>query len=186
MKTIKKIKRSSILNKKTILISSLLIFCIFFLSFTVLTGCGPRDRKITGEELSETLKEIDEDVRVSREKVEEFEQLEREDFNIISTSEILDLISFDYQYSTQEETSGDSDVITADFIDGRKVMIVRFKIPGKIESFYLQFQSNLYNQGYNFEDRLKYSDLCNSFINEEQGIKAYLLKKENYFIVLIK
>ena len=74
----------------------------------------------------------------------------------------------------------------ADFVDGRKVMIVRFFEPGKIEPFYLQFQSNLYDQGYYFGDRLQYDDLCNYFISEDESTRTYLLKKDNYFILLIK
>ncbi len=36
------------------------------------------------------------------------------------------------------------------------------------------------------EDRLKYEDLCNFFISEDSSTKVYLLKKANYFIVLVK
>ena len=182
----KRIKSRNSLKQKTFCIFLLIIVCIIIFSFILLPACKSENEKITGEQLSGILKGIDEDVSVSREKVDELEQLEKKNFKNITANEILESISSDFQYSSQEQTTEEFDLTTADFIDGRKVMITRFKIPGKIESFYLQFQSTLYNQGYNFEDRLKYSDLCNSFINEEKAIKAYLLKRENYFIVLIK
>ncbi len=171
---------------KKILVPVLCIVLISLLSGLLFCGCSSEEKEITGEKLGEAIKEIDEEVKISRERVDELEKLEKEDFEIISPYDILELASLDYQYTSQEQTSENSFTIAADFIDGRRIMIIRFLNPGKIESFYLQFQSNLYSQGYTFDQRLRYSDLCNSFISQDESTKAYLLKKQNYFIALIK
>jgi hypothetical protein len=172
------------INKILLLILSVLL--IISLLILLLCSCKFGAREVTGENLGRTLKEIDEDVRVSREKVEEFEKLEKEDFEIISAYNILELSSLGYQYTMQEQTTEDSFTISADFIDGRKIMIIKFLSPGKVEFFYQNLQSNLYNQGYSFDNRLKYSELCNSFLSQDESTKAYLLKKQNYLIALIK
>jgi hypothetical protein len=169
-----------------ILFLILTIPALLSLSILLFFSCRFGEREITGENLGKAIKEIDEDVRVSRERVEELEKLEKEDFEIISSHDILELASLDYQYTMMEQTSEDSSILAADFIDGRKIMIIRFLSPGKVESFYQHLQSNLYNQGYSFDQRLKYSELCNSFLSQDESTKAYLLKKQNYLIVLIK
>jgi len=174
-------------NKRRIIsILTLLVIFTFVSSCTLLPKCSSEEREITGEKLSKVIKKIYDEVKVSRERLDEFEKLESEDFGTISPYDILELVAFDYQYTTEENTSDDSTILIADFIDGRRIMIIRFFNPGKVESFYLQFQSNLYKQGYIFNERLRYSDLCNSFVSEDESLKAYLLKRHNYFIVLIK
>lgn len=183
MKNYSKLKENKI---KRFLFLILFITLILSLSGLLLCSCSSEEKKVTGEQLGEAIKKIDEGVRVSRERVDEFEKLEKENFEAISPFDILELASLDYEYTTEEQTSEDFSMFTADFIDGRRIMIIRFLNPGKVESFYLQFQSNLCNQEYNFDQRLKYSDLCNSFLSKDESTKAYLLKKQNYIIALIK
>jgi len=178
-----RLKENRIVKTLFLTLSMLLITSLFILP---LCNCKSGEREITGENLSRAIKEIDEGVRVSREKVEEFEKLEKEDFELISPHDILELASLGYQYTMQEQTSEDSSTITADFIDGRKIMIIKFLNPGKVEFFYQHLQSNLYNQGYSFDKRLKYTELCNSFLSQDESLKAYLLKKQNHLIVLTK
>jgi hypothetical protein len=169
-----------------ILLLVLSILIIIYLFIPILCSCKFARKEVTGESLGRAIKEIDEEVRVSREKVEEFEKLEKEDFELISLQDILEIAALGYQYTMQEQTSEDSSTITADLIDGRKIMIIKFLNPGKVEFFYQHLQSSLYNQGYNFENRLKYSELCNSFLSEDETLKAYLLKKQNHLMLLIK
>ncbi len=171
---------------KKILMPILCILLISLLFGLLFSSCSSEEKKITGEKLGEAINKIDEGVEISREKVDEFEKLEKEDFETISPYDILELVSLNYQYNYQEQPSENSSILIADFIDGRRIMIIRFFDPGKIESFYLKFQSNLYNQGYTFDQRLKYSDLCNSFTSQDEATKTYLLKKQNYLIALIK
>ena len=174
-------------NKRKIIVGlTLLIVFFFVVSCTFLPQCAKGDGEITGEKLGNIIKEIDDGVKVSRERVGEFEKLEKEDFETITPDEILELISFNYEYTTQEDIIQDANIVSADFVDGRSVMVIRFSVPGKIEPFFLQFQSNLYKQGYNFNERLRYSDVCNSFVDEEGSKTYYLLKRFNYLIALIK
>ncbi len=160
-----------------------LILCLISLLFC---GCKSEGKEITGEQLGNAIKKIDEGVSVSRERVEEFDKLENENFEAISLTDILKLASLDFEYNADEQTYEDYSMLTADFIDGRRIMIIRFSNPGKVESFYLQLQSNLCDQEYNFDQRLKYSDICNSFTSTNESKKAYLLKKQNHIIALIK
>ncbi|MBM3705236.1 MAG: hypothetical protein FJW66_01795 [Actinobacteria bacterium] len=149
-------------------------------------SCKAEDREITGEKLSGAMEKIDSDVEVLGERVEEFDKLETINFENITAGEILDLVSLNYQYTTTEEQSADANILKAEFVDGRKIMITRFNSLDGVESFFLQLQSNLYNQGYIFKGRLKYSDICNIFENSEQLNKVYLLKKYNFLILLVK
>ena len=178
-----RLKENSIIKILFFILSILLIISLFIL---LPCSCKFGKREVTGESLGKAIKEIDEGVRVSREKVEEFEKLEKEDFELISSYDILELSSLGYQYTMQEQTTEDSFTITADFIDGRKIMIIKFLKPGEVEFFYQNLQSNLYNQGYNFDNRLRYSELCNSFLSQDESTKAYLLKKQNHLILLTK
>ena len=178
-----RLKKNRIMKILYLNISIVLIAYLFVL---LPCSCKSDKREVTGESLGRAIIEIDEGVRVSREKVEEFEKLEKEDFELISLYDILELSSLGYQYTMQEQTTKDSLAVTADFIDGRKIMIIKFLSPGKVEFFYQNLQSNLYNQGYNFDKRLKYSELCNSFLSQDGSTKAYLLKKQNYLIALTK
>lgn len=179
--------KSRSLKNHLITAITLAALLVFILSCTMLPMCDRNgERIISGEKLSQSVKSIDDEVKVSRKRVDEFESLNNSDFETITPFEILKLVAFDYQYSYNEGGDSNSSIISADFVDGRKVMIVRFFQPGKIESFYLQFQSNLYEQGYYFGDRLKYDDLCNYFVSEDESTEAYLLKKDNYFIMLMK
>ncbi len=164
---------------------SLILIFLLFIAFAAIS-CKAGQEKISGEVLSKELKQLDDEVKVSREKVEEFEKLEDVNFLNISPQQILDLMSLDFKYSATENETQDSYKMLADFIDGRKILIAEFKEPGKVDSFYLQFQSNLYRQGFIYNQRLRYQDICNEFINEEESLKAYLLKRENYFITLFK
>ncbi len=178
-----RIKEKSIIKNLFLFFSILLIISLFIL---LPCSCKFLKKEVTGESLGKAIKEIDEGVRVSREKVEEFEKLEKEDFELISLYDILELSSLGYQYTMQEQTTEDSSMITADFIDGRRIMIIKFLSPGKVEFFYQNLQSNLYNQGYSFDKRLKYTELCNSFLSQDESINAYLLKKQNHLILLTK
>jgi hypothetical protein len=177
------LKEKKIIKILFLVLSILIIISLFI---PLLSSCKFGEREVTGEDLGRALNEIDEDVRVSREKIEEFEKLEKEDFNIISAYDILELSALGYQYNMQEQTTEDSFTVSAYFIDGRSMMITKFLTPGKVEFFYQHLQSNLYNQGYSFDKRLKYPELCNSFLSQDESIKVYLLKKQNYLIVLTK
>jgi len=174
--------KGKIVNMIVVIIISIMVV----ITLMLFSACRSKDDKVTAEKLSTVIGKIDDGVKVSREKVEEFEKLEKEDFETLGLYEILEMISLNYQYSVQESESSDESTLAVDFVDGRRAMITRFNTLGKIESFYIQFQSSLYDQGYIFEDRLYYHDLCNSFINKENSSKAYLLKKYNYFIILVK
>ena len=179
-------KLEKIAANNKIRIINIVVLVVIFLVLALVPACKSGDEKVSSEKLSSLIEKIDSEVKVSGEKVQEFEILEREDFENLSPNDILEIISMDYQYSVQETSSSDESTLVVDFIDGRRAMITRFSTLGKIESFYLQFQSSLYDQGYVFEDRLRYSDLCTSFINENNSTKAYLLKRYNYFIILVK
>ena len=128
MKNYSKLKENKI---KKFLFPTLSIVLILSLSSLLLCSCSSEEKKVTGEQLGEAIKKIDEGVGVSRERVDEFEKLEKENFEAISPLDILELVSLDYQYTTEEQTSEDFSMLTADFIDGRRIMIIRFFKSGK-------------------------------------------------------
>jgi len=172
-------------NIKTSIFTTVFMIIVVFLTTNILS-CSKENKEITGEELSEYVLELDQAVDVSRENVEEFSLLEKQDIENMTPLEILESISLDYQYEHDTQKSEDCDILTADLVDGRKIMIVRFDRLTKIEAFFIQFQSNLDTKGYTFNQRLKYSDICNSYEGPDEGAQAYLLKRSNYLIMLLK
>lgn len=177
-------KREMTVKNRAFICSISFIFAVSSIFFLI--SCSGQDKEVTGEELGGYVLELDEDVDISRQRIEEFDIIEKEEIENLTPLEILDMMSLDYQYDYDDESSPDYDMVVADLVDGRKVMVVRFNKLTKIEAFYMQFQSNLDQKGYTFSNRLRYSEICNLFESENNDSDAYLLKRSNYLIMLVK
>lgn len=155
----------------------------FFLILIILCLSGCIKKEISGAELAAEFGKVAETIEKKAVVVQEFERIKAEDFTKSSPDELTELM-LGGKAKTEKFVDGDIAGCSATS-DKTEVLVYEFKDRISTNKYLLAMESKMQSTGYGFIERLDYSEICTHFQNEE-GVHIYVLKRENFIILLKK
>lgn len=155
---------------------------------SIVSGCMKPDEKIefTGKEVGAEFQKIDQDVKKTPLKTNELSILDKVKVEQLQTSDIIKTMIGDVQIQTNQDadmeistSSEKTDEITT------TIIIMKFFNPALLDSFFIQSQSTLLEQGHTFVGRADYAEISNVY-TDNKGTTTFILKRSPFLIILTK
>lgn len=167
---------------------SFIVSTLIIISIVLISGClKPAEKtEFTGKEVGAEFQKSDQDVEKTPLKTNELSMLDKVKVEPLQTSDIIKTMLGDVQIQTSQDA--DMEISTSsEKTEGitTTIIVLKFFDPAKLDSFFIQSQSTLLEQGHTFVGRADYAEISNVY-TDNKGTTTFILKRSPFLIILTK